>query len=270
MNWIIRNDGESPLIDYRYISIDIISLTFSSSFLFFSWLILLHMDFPRHRHQTSLDSSTMGCPHLFRRVWPRSYHWDAVHTVDDVDLPRCHSWVKRHPKNLGLSRSKEPGCMRSAHGFSTGIMERSMDLICSERSHILNFCVQVYSFPACFQPLRISPASPVAKPFTTARPCSRSIDHGTTTAKVSCSSASEKAGYFYRSQAMHSWCLQTLWIYLPFQSILWFELPIYLHINLLTIICKTWTTMSSPVRSILRQIPWTKKTFKAASKGCML
>lgn len=122
----------------------------------------------------------MGCPYLFRRVWPRSYHWDAVHTVDDVDLPRCHSWVKRHPKNLGLSRSKEPGCMRSAHVFSTWIMERSMDLICSERSHILNFCVQVYSFPACFQHLRISPASPVAKPFTTARPCNRSIDHGTT------------------------------------------------------------------------------------------
>lgn len=83
-----------------------------------------------------------------------------------------------------------------------------------------------------------------------------------TTAKVSCSSASEKAGYFYRSQAMHSWCLQTLWIYLPFQSILWFELPIYLQINLLTIICQTWTTMSSPARSILRQIPWTKRPSK--------
>lgn len=121
MNWIIRN-VESPLIDYRYyISIDIISLTSSSSFFSVAYFVHAHMDFPRHRHQTSLDSPTMGCPYLFRRGWPRSYHWDAVRKVDDVDLPRCHSWVKRHPKNLGLSRSKEPGCMGSAHGFQLGL-----------------------------------------------------------------------------------------------------------------------------------------------------
>ncbi len=30
-------------------------------------------------------------------------------------------------------------------------MQRNMDLVCSERSHILNFCVQVYSFPMCFR-----------------------------------------------------------------------------------------------------------------------
>ena len=31
------------------------------------------------------------------------------------------------------------------------IMQRNMDLVCSERSHILNFCVQVDSFPMCFR-----------------------------------------------------------------------------------------------------------------------
>ena len=165
--------------------------------------------------------------------------------------------MKRHPKNLGLSRSKEPGCMRSAHGFQLGrITESSMDLICSERSHILNFCVQVYSFPACFQHLRISPASPVAKPFTTARPCSRSIDHGTTTAKVSCSSASEKGRLFLQIAGCAFLMFANI-VNLPTFSdfIVIGTANIYLQINLLTIIYKTWTTMSSPARSILRQIP---------------
>ena len=222
----------------------------------------------------------MGWPYLFRRGWPRSYHWDAVHKVDDVDLPRRHSWVKRHPKNLGPSRSKEPGCMRSAPCFFNLDYGRKYGIDMFWKVSHSQFLCPSLLFSSLFPTFANFPSLPCGKTFhdsTSMQPVHRSWHNWSrdlvllTTAKVSCSSASEKAGYFYRSQAMHSWCLQTLWIYLPFQSILWFELPIYLQINLLTIICKTWTTMSSQARSILRQIPWTKKTFKApASKGSLI
>ena len=82
------------------------------------------------------------------------------------------------------------------------------------------------------------------------------------TAKVSCSSASEKAGYFYISQAMHSWCMQTLWIYLPFQSTLWLELPIYIF----RLIC--WQLFAKHGLLWARRLdrffknPWTKRPSK--------
>ena len=222
----------------------------------------------------------MGCPHLFRLVWPRSYHWDAVHKVDDVDLPRCHSWVKRHPKNLGLSRSKETW-LRSEKCTCFFNLDYGTKYAFDNVLKGLTFSISVSKFtlfqlvsdicefpqPPLWQNLSRQHVH-AAGPSIMAQLESRL---GFVNYRQGFMLFSQWKGRLFLQIAGYAFLMFANIVNLPtapFQSTLWYETAnIYLQINLLTIICKTWTTMSSPVRSILRQIPWTKGPSKLPARG---